>query len=132
MNAFTNIRQDGMMSVLNRLAGERQRYGLNNYSMYSPDIIYASDGLAQSIVDKPAEDCMSVGFKIDGDINNDILNEFDRLEAIPTITNCFRWSRLHGGGAMLVFLDDGLQLTDPVNYERINRVDDLIDYPASA
>ena len=132
MTAYQKIRQDGMLGVLNRVAGERQRLGLYNNPGYSPDIIYASDGLAQAIVDKPAEDCMSVGFHIEGDPNNDILNELDRLEAIPVITDCFRWARLHGGGAILVFLDDGLPLIEPVNFDRINRVDDLIDFPASA
>lgn len=132
MNAFSNIRRDGMLGVLNRVAGERQRYGLNTNSAYSPDIFYATDGLAQRIVDKPAEDAMSVGFSIDGDPNQDIINEFDRLGAVATITNVLRWSRLHGGGAVLVFVDDGLQLTDPIDLDRIKKIDDLIDYPASA
>ena len=131
MNAPVNIRQDGMMSVLSRVAAERQRYGMYNNNFYSPDVLYASDGLSQTIVDKPAEDAMSVGFSIDGDPNEDILNEFDRLEAIPVLTDCFRWTRLHGGAALLVFLDDGLPLTAPVNYNNINTVTDLIDYPAS-
>lgn len=132
MNAYTAVRQDGMMSVLSRVANERQMYGMSNVNAYNADVIYACDGLAQSIVDKPAEDCMSVGFTVEGDPNNDILNELDRLDAIPVITDCIRWSRLHGGGAILVFLDDGLPLTEPVNYDRINKVEDLIDYPASA
>jgi phage-related protein (TIGR01555 family) len=132
MNAFSGVRQDGMMGVMNRVAGERQRYGLYNGSQFNADYIYALDGLAQTIVDKPAEDCMSVGFTVDGDLKNDILNEFDRLEAIPIITDCFRWARLHGGAAILVFIDDGLPLTEPVNYDRINLIEDLIDYPANS
>lgn len=127
-----NVRTDGMINVLNQFAASRSRHSAMSGLCYNPDLIYCTDGLAQTIIDKPAEDAMSSGFKIEGDENEDVLNEFDRLDAIPVITDTFRWMRLHGGGVILVFVDDGLPLTEPLDYERINSVADLIDYPASA
>ena len=77
-------RSDGMMSVLNRVSTERARFGdTGPTSLYTPDTIYATDGIAAVIIDRPAEDAVAGGFTIEGDENNDILNEFDRLDAWP-------------------------------------------------
>jgi phage-related protein (TIGR01555 family) len=122
-------RVDGMMNVLNMMA----RTQPNSFAaFFDADRLYSADGLAATIVDKPAEDVMGAGFEIEGDENNDILNEFDRLDAIPIITDAIRWTRLHGGGAILMLLADGLPLTEPVNLARLRKIEDLMVYSSSA
>lgn len=122
-------RFDGMMNVLNIMASSRP----NSFgAFFDADKLYSCDGLAATIVDKPAEDVMGAGFEIEGDEQDDVLNEFDRLDAIPIITDCIRWTRLHGGGAILMLLDDGLPLTEPLDLTRIRRIEDLMVYSASA
>ncbi len=125
-------RSDGMMSVLNRVSTERARFGdTGPTSLYTPDTIYATDGIAAVIIDRPAEDAVAGGFTIEGDENNDILNEFDRLDAWPVLTDALRWSRLHAGAAVLMFVDDGLPINQPLNLNNIKIIEDLICYSAN-
>lgn len=125
-------RSDGMMSVLNRVSTERARFGdTGPTSLYTPDTIYATDGIAAVIIDRPAEDAVAGGFTIEGDDSNDILNEFDRLDAWPVLTDALRWSRLHGGAAILMFVDDGLPIDQPLDINRIRVVEDLICFSSS-
>lgn len=127
-----DYRSDGMMSALNMVSAERSRYGDDAINArYLPDTIYATDGIAAVIVDRPAEDAVAGGFEIEGDENEDILNELDRLDAWPVLTDALRWSRLHGGSAILMFVDDGLELTEPLDVSRIRLVEDLITYSAT-
>lgn len=131
--ASINLRADGMMAVLNRVTQDRNRFdGGGPGNMYMPDVVYGTDGIASIIVDRPAEDAVSGGWCIEGDDNEDIRNELDRLDAGPVLTTALRWTRLHGGGAVLMFLDDGLPLTEPLDLTRIRLVEDLLPYSASA
>lgn len=131
------VRHDDYASVVHLLMTARQRGG----QMVAPqdlEAIYAADGLAAIIIDRPAEDALSSGFKVEGDQELQageggvVLNEIDRLDAIHTLTDAGRWSRLSGGGVVLVLLEDSLALTEPVDFDRIERVNDLLDYPLSA
>ena len=124
----SKARMDGMLNVLGILSAQRIGFGGVNSTLYDHNGVYINDGLAATIVDKPAEDAMANGFVIEGDEEGDIINEFDRLDAVPIITDCIRWMRLHGGGAILMLVDDGLPLTEPIAFERIRRLDDLIPY----
>jgi phage-related protein (TIGR01555 family) len=94
--------------------------------------MYATDGLAALIVDRPAEDALSRGFVVEGDEDETVLNEIDRLDAIQVLTDGLRWSRLHGAAAVLLLADDGLSLDQPLNVARLRRINDLKPYVASA
>lgn len=134
MNAVNNSRVsqtnrfDGMLNVLNILSGQRQSGPIAD--RLEADMAYSSDGLAATIVDKPAEDVMGASFEIDGDPNETIKNEMERLDAFSILTDCIRWTRLHGGGAILMLINDGQPLTSPLNYNNINMLEDLLVYPA--
>lgn len=105
--------------------------GSADYSQ-SLDELYAADGIAGVIVDRPAEDALSRGFTVEGDQDRTILSEVDRLDAIQHFTDAVRWSRLNGGGAILILTDDGSSLSQPLNPERIGLIRDLKAYPITA
>lgn len=96
------------------------------------EALYATDGLAALIVDRPAEDALSRGFTVEGDEDETVLNEVDRLDAIQHLTDALRWARLHGAGAVLMLVDDGRRLDQPLNVAGLRRINDLLSYPASA
>lgn len=124
-SAAVSFRSDGLMDVIR---GVRPNGASPYNSAVLPTELYLSDGIAQVIVDRPAEDALSRGFKIDGDEDETILNEMDRLNASIHITDAIRWARLSGASAILVLCKDGGTLNDPLNYDNIEIIEDLIVY----
>jgi phage-related protein (TIGR01555 family) len=131
-----SARTDGFMGAISLAAGSQGRYGTIPGSFSPVDEVYATDGLAALIVDRLAEDALSRGFTVEvagtDDADDTILNEIDRLDAIQHLTDGLRWARLHGAGAVLMLVDDGLTLDMPLDLGRIREVTDLLPYPASA
>jgi phage-related protein (TIGR01555 family) len=121
-----------MLGAIEMAASLRGIYGPNLPPMARADELYAADGLAAIIVDRPAEDALSRGFTIVGDDDDTISDEIDRLDAIQHLTDAERWARLHGAGAVLMLVDDGLMLDQPLDLNRLRQVNDLMSYPASA
>lgn len=118
-----------------------QRLGMSPGSVpaggaYEPDTLYATDGIARKIVNRPAEDAMSRGFEIEvegGDAKGtDITNELDRLRAGQAIVDALRWTRKDGGAVILMLCRDGGLLTSPLNLDRLDQVLALIPFPISS
>jgi phage-related protein (TIGR01555 family) len=111
----------------------RQREREDRHTTHKPIVdLYATDGLAALIVDRPAEDALSRGFVVEGDKEKAVQNEIDRLDAITALTDAARWSRLHGGGVILPLVDDRLTLDQPIGIDNIRQINDLKVYPVSA
>lgn len=105
-------------------------------SGYDADALYDRDGIAQAIVDRPAEDAVAGGWTIDvedgdGD-GQDVLNEMDRLAAGPVLTDALRWVRKEGAAAVLVMARDGAILEQPMVPDRLDKIVALLAFPASA
>jgi phage-related protein (TIGR01555 family) len=125
-------RFDSYTAVMGMVMAQRERSGQGTFQTTPLEELYASDGLAAVIVDRPAEDAMASGFKVQGDEDNTVLNEVDRLDAIQHFTDALRWARLHGGAVILPLMDDGSTLDQPIAFDRIRRINDLMVYPISA
>jgi phage-related protein (TIGR01555 family) len=128
----TQIRNDGFMNVLGSLVGDRQSRtaSLTGFAPAEAEHLYVADGLAAMIVDRPAEDATARGFEIEGDEDGVVLNEMDRLDAGPVLTDALRWSGLYGASAIMPLVEDGLDLTDPLIPERVRLITDLMVYPS--
>lgn len=127
MNAIRPTRNDGLMDVVNSLrpyANTAAAYG----NFFLAEELYESDGIAATIVDKPADDAVSCGFTIEGDEGNFVLNEFDRIDATVVFTDAIRWARLHGAAGILLLVQDGRRLDEEINIDNINIVEDLVAY----
>lgn len=129
-------RADNFMGAIGLASNTNRQYGHATGWACPVDQIYAEDGLAALIVDRLAEDSLARGFCVDvegvEDADETILNEADRLDAVQHLTDALRWARLHGAGAVLMLVDDGLTLDQPLDLGRIRQVLDLISYPCSA
>lgn len=107
--------------------GYSDAIGLNNLRNRGAVIDYASyelGGLAAKVVDYPADLSVSRGITLEGDENNVLLYELERLAFLPVVANAVRWSRLYGGAAIVMITDDGL-LNEPFNTARFNRISEL-------
>jgi hypothetical protein len=105
MNAWSKLshRFDGFMNVLSglgsgmdRTMSTMQTSRFNRYTFLDLSDLYLTNGLAQKIIDRPSDDAVQRGIEIEGDEDNVMSDEFDRLQVMAKIANALRWSRLFG------------------------------------
>jgi phage-related protein (TIGR01555 family) len=133
-------RLDGYMNMLSGLGtpgldrtvmGGLARFWTARRSLWDYGELYASDGLAQRIVDRPADDAFGRGVHIDGDDENLMRDELDRLQVDMRMADTIRWARLHGGAGILLVARDGGDWAEPLNLDHLERVDELRVYDAN-
>lgn len=122
--------------------GMRQRDPFSAYK-FRPDNFIMSDqeaddlftfnGIANKIISAPADEAMRAGFKLkDGESiieHNDTINSiFEDLNGQGEFAKALAWDRLYGGAVMLMMIDDGLTLEEPLNEKKIRKVERLEVY----
>jgi len=90
--------------------------------------LYTGDGFAQRIVNLVAKDMVREWFKVHGDDEGLLLQGLDTLRAKNHFARALRWSRLYGGSAMVMGIDDGGELQDELREESIRNVEFLRVY----
>jgi len=105
-----------------------ERFWASRFSHYDYSEIYAGSGIAQKIIDRPADDCFQRGLIIEGDEEGSIYDEFDRLSVYTRMSDAVRWTRLYGGAVILVIVKDGGELDTPLNYNTVEEVIELKVY----
>lgn len=92
------------------------------------ETVYASDGIAMTIVDRPAEDSLARGITIENDQEHLIPDEFDRLGAMGKFTEAVRYARMCGGAIILMICSDGGSLRMPLDLNSLDQVVELRVY----
>ncbi|HBP79862.1 MAG TPA: hypothetical protein DD685_13745 [Halomonas sp.] len=69
--------------------------------------LYARGGIYARVIDIPADLSMSRGIEVEGDDNDVITDEFDRLDLVGNMSDALRWARLDGGSALMLLTDTG-------------------------
>ena len=92
---------------------------------------YQYNGLFSKIIDRPAEEALKHGMEYN--VGDPQLEEFlddalDRLDWEDKATTAIRWARLFGGAIIVMLLDDGRGLEEPVNWADIHSVEELLVY----
>jgi uncharacterized protein len=105
-----------------------ERFWASRYSYYDYADIYAGSGIAQKIIDRPADDCLQRGVTIEGDEEGSIYDEYDRLSVYTQMSTAIRWTRLYGGAVILIIVKDGGELWEPLNYNSVEEVVELKVY----
>ena len=125
-------RFDSFPDVLRRYGMESGGY---DSSMVIPDYDlaekYQYNGLFSKIIDRPAEEALKHG--IEYNTSDQTLADFlddalDRLDWEEKATTAIRWARLFGGSIIVMLLDDGRGLEEPVNWQDIRSVEELLVY----
>ena len=129
------IRKDGYVNMLNKYGTEQDASEQYSYESDGPvtdvelTLNYEENGLFAKIIDIPADDAVSSGFEYGiSDIDtetfiNDSLDELNFEEAAAT---AIKWSRLYGGALIVMIIDDGKQLDEPVDWDNIHGIDELL------
>lgn len=93
------------------------------------DILYEHNHLAARIVDTPPNECARRGWKISVAEAEEQVDPFEdelnRLGLKNALKEADTWSRLYGGGAVLLGLNDGQEWSEPVNEASLLNVEFL-------
>ena len=100
----------------------------SRFNTYALTNLYLSSGLAQKVVDRPSDDAFQRGVEIEEDVDELMEAEYDRLAVLTRMADAVRWTRLYGGSAILVIAKDGGELTDPLNLDTLDTVQELRVY----
>jgi len=113
-NIFTgmgNLNRDKKMSTV---------YGTcNRLSQQELTEIFRGDGLGNRIITVPVGDMLREWFTVTGDTGGEVNMRLDELSAKTIFDEALMWDRLYGGSVILMFIDDGQELDQPVNEEQI-------------
>lgn len=127
----------GYMNLLNRYG--TQQDSSTAYSYHADGIVpdmelteqYMENGLFAKIIDSPAEEAVKRGydFKLDDKTaENFILDELDRLDWEETAATAIKWARLYGGALVVMLVDDGCALDEPLDWDGVEAVEELLVY----
>nr|DAO19759.1 MAG TPA: Portal [Caudoviricetes sp.] len=97
--------------------------------------LFTYNGLAQKIIKAPADEAVRAGFSLkDGEADieqNDVVQSIlEDLDFQQVFSTALCWDRLFGGGAVLMMLDDGGELSEPVNEKQLRRIESMKVYDA--
>ncbi|PZT35135.1 hypothetical protein A7X93_00580 [Stenotrophomonas maltophilia] len=111
--------QDGYLDAVVGVRALQPHIALSDTSMY------AEGGLPARVVDLPADNAVKGGVTITGDTDSVVQAELERLNVLPLLADAARWSRLRGGGCLLVIAADGGLLRDPIKPESLDTIEEL-------
>lgn len=101
---------------------------------YTLGINYQFNGLFAKIIDLPAGEAVSKGFKLNinnADVEKEIMKKCARLNLEENLETAIKWSRLYGGAVAVMLIYDGRGLDEPLNYKTIRGIDEIKVYEAA-
>lgn len=124
-------RADGFSDVMRLYRSQTAQTGEVWIPDYDLAEKYQYNGLFSKIIDRPAEEACKHG--LDYNVNDSELAAYlddalDRLDWEEKATAAIRWARLFGGAIIVMLLDDGRGLEEPVNWQDIRSVEELRVY----
>lgn len=134
------FRKDGYINVLNKYGTSRDNS--ESYEFVAEPVIpdtsltiqYEDNGLFAKIIDTPAEEALKHGFDLglkDDSINEFVEDALDALEWEEKAATAIKWARLYGGSIIVMLIDDGRGLEEPVDWNNIRSIDELRVYERS-
>lgn len=125
---------DGYVNLLNKYGTSHDNSEAYRYEREPlvPDMqltsLYEGNGLFSKIIDTPAEEALKHGYELN--LNNDELDVFvedalDELEWEDKAATAIKWARLYGGAIIVMLINDGHGLEEPVDWKHIKSIDEL-------
>ena len=117
-------RKDNWMNPVTNLGVSNSR---TNNTIFRPSIglqkqtlqgMYRSDGIAKRIVNSVVDDALREFINAE----SELLEELKRLNAKQAMFDAGSFGRLYGGALLVAFVDDGQELSKPLNHQRIHKM----------
>lgn len=115
--------QGTQVSQVDTLFINQRWYLVSNYRQLLSQL-YTEHGIVQTLIDQPVDDGFRAGFDIktemlDSDDLEQVTVYLERNKVIQSVVAACKWSRLFGGGAILILTDQ--DPTQPLNINRIGK-----------
>lgn len=95
---------------------------------------YMENGLFATIIDEPAEEAVKHGYDFslnDPDVEEFISDELDRLNWEDNAATAIKWARLYGGAVIVMLVDDGGDIDEPLDWDCVETIEELRVYERS-
>ena len=130
-----NIHADGYKNLLNKYGTKNDASEQYRFERDEPvtdielSLNYEENGLFTRIIDIPADDAVSSGFSYGinhTEIETFINKSLEKLDFEEVASTALKWARLYGGSIVVMMIDDGKELTEPVDWDNIQGIDELL------
>ena len=127
------IQLDGWSDIYSGLGEENSDKTVNfesamRMSAQELELIFSYNGLANIICTEIPGDAIKNGITIFNDSDNFIKKKLDKLNFSNTVFNAFSSARAFGGCVVVMDIDDGAEISEPVNVENINDIKSIEIY----
>ena len=135
-----SYRVDGYSNMLNKVGTKQDNSTAYQYSAepFVTDMelsrLYEGNGLFAKIINRPAEEAVKHGLDIDfgdEDISEYIEEELDELSWESKFATAEKWARLYGGAIIVMLVDDGRGLEEPLDWDNVKGLKELRVYDRS-
>lgn len=130
-------RSDGYANMLNKYGTPQDNSTAYRFQSEGPvpDTLltqhYEENGLFSRIIDAPAEEAIKHGFELDTeqpDVAQLLDDALDALEWTEKAATAVKWARLYGGAVIVMLIDDGCGLEEPLDRAAIKGIDGIQVY----
>ena len=125
LDAWQNAMSGMGMNGIDKTNYTRFSFAGNKIEWQVLSLMYRYDWLTRKICDRPAKDAVRRWINIDDDNGDKIQSELARLQVKRNARRAISWSRLFGGAALLLIVEDGMTPADPLNPAKVRRVIDV-------
>lgn len=128
-------RADGYVNMLNKYGTSKDSSEQYSFSPDNPTddieitLHYEYNGLFAKIIDTPADEALRHDFKLEIKEPETEIFVRDSLEELgwaEKAATAIKWARLYGGSILLMLVDDGGDLENPLNWDSIKGIEDLL------
>ena len=136
-NKKSRERHDGYVNMFNKFGTAQDNAAAYRFR---PDGIvldsvltqhYENNGLFAKIIDAPAEEAVRHGFELDAEqaqTGEILCGALDALGWEEKAATAVKWARLYGGSVIVMLIDDGRGLEEPLDRGNIKKADGLRVY----
>lgn len=128
------FRNDGYSNMLNKYGTKQDNSVSYQYEQepFADDLqlirLYEGNGLFTKIIDCPSEEAVKHGLDInfnDDNISEYIEERLDDLEFEDKFATAEKWARLYGGSIIVMLVDDGRGLEEPLEWKSARSIEEL-------
>ena len=129
-----SFRLDGYTNLLNKYGTSQDSSTAYEYrgELITDDLelirLYEGNGLFAKIIDRPSEEAVKHGLDIDyGNIDaaDYVEIRLDELDFEDKFATAEKWARLYGGSVIVMLVDDGRGLEEPLDWKEVRSIQEL-------
>lgn len=123
LDAYSNVAANLGVGANNLVQTSKYVMQRFTWDYYTLNILFRDNWIAKAIIEKPANEMMKNGFKIQTELDPDKIDEIMRVWT-STKTNkkflqCLKWSRLYGGCLLIPMIEGQEDLSTPLDMDTI-------------